>query len=938
VNKRDNSFSWEDRVGLSATGYSKSSWGDFDNDGDLDFLIATRGRMLVYQNMGNYQFLQQLNVYLPFQDACSAAWGDYDNDGYLDIILTNPGLDTKIYRNTRGITIPGAASQWFNRQDDEALKSYGYGFVNWVDYDNDGDLDFILAKDGLPTKLFKNNLIMKSGLFKPNTAPVAPTGLSATNSVLGVILKWNPVKNDETPFRSMAYNVQIGTRIDSANICSSNSSSTGFRKIPALGNGQLDTTFLLKNLPARKYYWSVQAVDQGLKGGVFSVVDSFDVKNILAFFSADTVCFGLNTTFTNQSAAFGGDVIQNYLWNFGDGTTSTLQNPTHLFSSSGVHNVSLIASSATNSDTLVKQVLVKIKPPVDFTANVACQGTETSIVNQTNTTGLNILSWTWDYGDGKGSTFQNPVSHGYLTAGDYQLTLIAAADNGCSGTIMKTVSVGAYPVATITASTPLTFCSGDSVALSVESNVKYSYNWILDGTSLTGGNTNRFLARSSGNYSVEVVNSTGACKTTSIPVSVTAQNAPTAPLISAGGTLQFCQGDSVTLSVTNTAGYTYQWKLNGGAVGANTNQFIAKNSGSYNVVVSNSTGCIASSTNTINVTVNSLPVAGAVSLSGSTTFCEGGSVILSISPSTGNSYNWRNANGLIAGANTNLYTAIRSGIYQLEITNASGCVVKTSSVSVLVKPMPKNPVIVPSDNYKAGKCLGEIPVKLNIDQVISGYNFQWYYNGVAINSANSSFIEGFLSPGNYYMEAGLNGCSAWSDTLNLHFEDAPAKPDIYATGPTVWYLACSNDSATQYKWYYNGNLIQGADKYLYVANQKLGKYNVSISNIKGCFTVSDTLKIPLGGTGIEDIYPFAGMKIYPNPTPGLFTIEMDNLIFGELMINILNQGGMQILKIKFEKTTEHFSSQIDLSGQAKGMYIINLKKDKYLATRKLVVN
>jgi 2',3'-cyclic-nucleotide 2'-phosphodiesterase (5'-nucleotidase family) len=64
---------------------------------------------------------------------------------------------------------------------------------------------------------------------------------------------------------------------------------------------------------------------------------------------------------------------------------------------------------------------------------------------------------------------------------------------------------------------------------------------------------------------------------------------------------------------------------------------------------------------------------------------------------------------------------------------------------------------------------------------------------------------------------------------------------------------------------------------------------------------------------------------------------MDNQIFGELLINILDQAGKKILSIKFEKTTEHFSSQIDLSGQPKGMYLINLLIDKYLANRKVIV-
>jgi hypothetical protein len=101
--------------------------------------------------------------------------------------------------------------------------------------------------------------------------------------------------------------------------------------------------------------------------------------------------------------------------------------------------------------------------------------------------------------------------------------------------------------------------------------------------------------------------------------------------------------------------------------------------------------------------------------------------------------------------------------------------------------------------------------------------------------------------------------------------------------------------------------------------------------------MSDVVTIPTGVTAIDDVDPFTGLKIYPNPTPGLFTIEMDNQIFGDLIIKIITEAGKQVLNVKFEKTTVHFSSQIDLSGQAKGMYLINLMLDKYLATRKIVV-
>jgi hypothetical protein len=64
---------------------------------------------------------------------------------------------------------------------------------------------------------------------------------------------------------------------------------------------------------------------------------------------------------------------------------------------------------------------------------------------------------------------------------------------------------------------------------------------------------------------------------------------------------------------------------------------------------------------------------------------------------------------------------------------------------------------------------------------------------------------------------------------------------------------------------------------------------------------------------------------------------MKNNIIGELLIDIFNQNGIKTLKIKFEKSTEHFMTQIDLSGQSKGIYIINLAIKEYTATRKLIV-
>lgn len=1115
---------------------------DFDNDMDIDLVIYGRDSLGIlntyqYNNNGDFNFIENVipdNQLYRYIKSYGILAGDYDLDGELDIYMAG--------RSSQGDNYARVLLNHNLIFDDANLPIRSWRNMSnfWADYDYDGDLDIFSAStygtsaDGV--RLYINNnqvleeIVVELGdvqqLDQPFLAPnldnkngldfimkindgdyvqffdnyaiydkvaTPPTNLNYERSGLDVILKWDKVA--DCP--GCTYNIWIGTHPDSVNIMSPMADKvSGFRYVIQPGNAFLNNRWKISDLPADTYYWSVQAVDLANTGGPWAEMASIILVNVSPEFTYDNVCLGSTNDFYDLSVAT--DAVVKWNWNFGDGTGSSLQNPQHLYTSSGTFTVGLWAYSLSGDSAYQSHdVIVKSVPLTAFSADIACQGTATTFTNNTNTNGLTISTWQWNFGDLLSSTQQDPGSHGYINPGTYKAELWAYADNGCSDSTSRTVIVSSVPVAVVTGA-PLTFCNGDSITLSANYSKDFLYSWKMDGAGLTGADSSKYVARLSGNYSVEVVNPVGNCSTTSSQVTVTARNAPlapsisasgplqfcegdsvilsvtntsgyiydwkkdggatgtnlnsivakssglyslvvsnstgcsvnssntvnviviakpvlptvnisgqtefcqggsvdlsvtnntayiyqwenngatisgaisniysaqnsgiyrlkisnsdgcitktenvtvnvlaspTIPTISAAGPLQFCQGDSVTMSVTNTTGYEYLWKLNGGAVGTNSNQFTAKDAGSYNLVVSNSNGCSVSATNILDVIVNVLPAVSAVSFSGAPQFCQGGSITLSVAQTSGNLYNWRNDNGPITGATANSYTASTSGNYRLDISNAAGCTVRTSPVSVTVRAMPVKPAIV-SDNYHAGMCLGEDPVILNIRDVVTGVNYQWYRNGVSVNNATSSSLGGIREQAGYSVEADLNGCKLQSDIMDVSFADAPDKPLIYAKGPTIWYLVCSSNSAASYKWYYNGTLIPGADTYLYVANQNLGRYNVLISNDKGCVTISDTLKIPSGAVGIEDIDPFSGLKIYPNPTTGIVTFELDNNIFGELDIRIFTNEGRQILNLRFEKTTEHFQGHIDLSGQTKGIYLINFLLEDYFANRKIVV-
>jgi len=163
-----------------------ATWGDYDNDGDLDILLVGESNDFsivskVYRNDGSGS-LTDISASLTGAKFGSAAWGDYDNDGDLDVLLTgrNAGGSpvSKLYRNDAGIFTDISAG----------LLGVESSAVAWGDYDNDGDLDILLAGQSATstynTKLYRND----SGSFVEVTTSLTP--------VLSPALAWGDYDDD----------------------------------------------------------------------------------------------------------------------------------------------------------------------------------------------------------------------------------------------------------------------------------------------------------------------------------------------------------------------------------------------------------------------------------------------------------------------------------------------------------------------------------------------------------------------------------------------------------------------------------------------------------------------------------------------------------------------------------------------------------------------
>ncbi|MDP9958132.1 putative repeat protein (TIGR01451 family), partial [Epilithonimonas hungarica] len=203
------------------------------------------------------------------------------------------------------------------------------------------------------------------------------------------------------------------------------------------------------------------------------------------------------------------------------------------------------------------------------------------------------------------------------------------------------------PTPTISAGSSTTFCTGGSVTLT--SSSVSGNQWYKDGVIITGATGQTYSANASGTYTV-IVTTVGCTSPASAGTTVTVNPTPPVLTVSAGGPTTFCTGGSVVLTSTyNTTG-AYQWYLNGTLIsGATSYQYTASASGTY-TVTRELGGCTSPASAGTTVTVNPIPPALTVSAGGPTTFCTGGSVVLTSTYNTTGAYQWYLNGTLISGA------------------------------------------------------------------------------------------------------------------------------------------------------------------------------------------------------------------------------------------------------------------------------------------------
>jgi len=257
--------------------------GDYDSDGDQDLLVCnkyyhiyewtfeepdTSAVSILYKNpVISGSTSPDITEVSPYS---SASWGDIDNDGDLDIAAT--GFEDVLYGlyATKASIYKNNITS-FNRT--QYLCDMTNGVTQFGDIDNDSDLDLLIYDSKF--YLYENSCAIV------NNKPSTPSNLTAAQIGYDIILNWDKATDTETAQNGLSYNVYIGTQSGKCNIQGPLSNiSNGYRKIVKIGNAGQINSFTIKGLVPGTYYWSVQAIDHCYAGSPFAPEQTVIVTGI----------------------------------------------------------------------------------------------------------------------------------------------------------------------------------------------------------------------------------------------------------------------------------------------------------------------------------------------------------------------------------------------------------------------------------------------------------------------------------------------------------------------------------------------------------------------------------------------------------------------------------------------------------------------------------
>lgn len=635
---------------------------------------------------------------------------------------------------------------------------------------------------------------------------------------------------------------------------------------------------------------------------------------------------GDNISFTNLTST----PVDFYFWDFGDGNSSTVENPTHSYEEDGAYTVILTIGSICGTPSITKTIDVFLPATADFDVDTTsgCAPLMVTFANNSSDNTDEFL-WTFEGGTPETSTAENPTVV-YDEGGMYDVVLKVSNDIG-EDSLIKTsyITVIEAPIADFTV-------MADGLVVDFE-NMSTGYDTLM--WDFGDGNTSTQVAPSH-TYEDEdiyevVLSVINSCDTVTMVLSINLNTLPTAGFsvdVTEGClpfTVMFTDNSSINTS-------TWEWNFPGGSPSISTESnptVVYEEEGSYDVSLKVTNEMGADSVMSIGlISVLDVPTADFefVANDFDVTFTDLSSDYESLL--------WDFGDGNMSIEENPQHTYPAEGNYEVILSATNDCGTIETSKTVTISTLP-------IADYSASITEGCVPLTVEYSNSSSANvtDWEWSFPGGSPSTSTDENPTVIYNSSGVYDATVIVSSSAGKDTLEIDnyitTQDVPTSNFEFSALSTFEY-AFTNTSinADSYSWNFSEGTISTDENPIHTF-PAVGMYSVFLSAINVCGVETSEQEISIVETNVIDgIDILTEVSLNPNPNNGNFFLSIDAIESGEVRMEIYNILGQQIKMDHFQLVSGHNQRAIQLDNQTNGAYLILLKKGNQSHMMKFLIH
>ena len=617
-----------------------------------------------------------------------------------------------------------------------------------------------------------------------------------------------------------------------------------------------------------------------------------------------------------------------YLWDFGDGQTSTEVNPTHAYDQTGLYTVRLTAFNDCGSDFITQEISIESLPIAEFSADPT-QGCTPLAVQFSDNSSSNSDSWFWEFegGSPSTSTLRNP-SVDYFNEGIYDVTLTVTNDLGSNTTTKENyIFVQTQPVADFD-------FTRDMLTLSFTNN-SVGYDQLLwefgDGATSMEENPSHTYG-SDATYTVQL-SATNACGTDVFSMEINVSSIPSANF-SADITTGCAPLEVQFLDESSDNVNAWNWTFPGGnpSTSNERNPIVNYiNPGNYTVeltVTSDAGDDVL--TRTDYITVLDEPVAGF-------NFNVDGNTINFVNTSqNADSYDWDFGDGEFSSEISPSHTFLENGDYLITLTSTNACGSDVTGQTIRIG-------VTPLASFVADLNSGCAPLTVQFMNQSTGgaTDFTWFFEG---GSPATSVEE---NPTVVYQEAGkfnveLRSTNALGTNVLIEedFIEVFAAPESgfnHELNANEVDFENTSNNATSFMWDFGDGVTSVEENPSHIYPRE-DNYFVQLIASNECG--SDTIIQEINYFISSNNNPLSVelFNVFPNPNEGIFKVELIAKPQSELQLDIVNILGERAVDSKsIDFSIGRLQEEVNMSLLPKGVYILRLSASEKKAIHKRIV-